>query len=94
MNGSALYLDPDGVGAMVGGNGADVLGVRIVVTEYNSSTHVLSIDITEYGKVVGSGTLAYDPVQRTIISPKDQNRLYHRRMNTFSAAMRKSLGMD
>ena len=94
MNGSAIYLDADGIGAMVGGDGADVLGVRIAVTAYSSSTHILSIDLTEQGKVVARGTLTYDPVQQAIISPKDQNRIYHRRLNTLSAAMRKGLGLE
>jgi len=93
-NGSALYLDVDGTGAMVGGDGTDVLGVRIVVTAYSSDTHMLSIDITEQGKVIGSDTLTYDPVQQTIVSPKDQNRIYHRHLSTFSAAIRKSLGLE
>jgi hypothetical protein len=94
MNGSAIYLDADGVGAMVGGDGTDVLGVRIAVTAYSSNTHILSIDITEQGKVVARATLTYDPVQKVIISPKDQNRIYHRRLNTLSAAMRKGLGLE
>ncbi|MGA2564055.1 MAG: hypothetical protein ABSF96_10885 [Steroidobacteraceae bacterium] len=94
IKGSALYLDTDGIGAMVGGDGVDVLGARIAATAYSQDTHLLNIDVTEYGKVVGSITLTYDPLQETIVSPKDQNRLYHRRLNTLSAAMRKSLGLD
>lgn len=94
VNGSALYLNANGAGAMVGGNGADVLGIRIVVSTYDLTTHVLSIDLTENGKVAGSASLIYDPVQQVITSPKDQNRAYHRRMSTLSAGMRKTLGLD
>jgi hypothetical protein len=94
VDGSALYLNANGAGAMVGGNGTDVLGIRIVVTAYDLTTHLLSIELTENGKVAGSASLVYDPVQQVIISPKDQNRAYHRRMSTLSAAMRKTLGLD
>jgi hypothetical protein len=52
IKGQGLYLDVDGIGAMVGGDGSDVLGARIVVTAYNESTNILNIDITENGKVL------------------------------------------
>src|SRR5580692_5918560 len=39
IKGQGLYLDVDGIGAMVGGDGSDVLGARIVVTAYNESTN-------------------------------------------------------
>jgi hypothetical protein len=94
-NGSAIYLDVDGVGAFVGGNGADVLGVRFVVTDYNAITHTLSVDMTEYGKVLKSINLIYDPEKHTILSPTDQNRTYHKHSASFSAAMReKGLGLE
>ncbi len=58
-----------------GGNGADVLGFRIVITAYDASTRVLSLDITESGKVGARATLIYDPDQRVIVSPTVQNRM-------------------
>ena len=91
--GQALYLDIDGVGASAGGDGSDVIGVRIVVTSYNSVTNLLSFDITEYGKVVGSGTLTYELGRKTLFSPKDRAH-YHRRSNGISAEIRKGLGLE
>jgi hypothetical protein len=84
----------DGIGAMVGGDGSDVLGARIVVTAYNESTNILNIDITENGKVLFRSNLVYDPVQKAIVSPKDQNRIYHKRLNSLSPDIRKSLGLE
>jgi hypothetical protein len=94
IKGQGLYLDVDGIGAMVGGDGSDVLGARIVVTAYNESTNILNIDITENGKVLFRSNLVYDPVQKAIVSPKDQNRIYHKRLNSLSPDIRKSLGLE
>ena len=94
IKGQGLYLDVDGIGAMVGGDGSDVLGARIVVTAYNESTNILNIDVTENGKVLFRSSLVYDPVQKAIVSPKDQNRIYHKRLNSLSPDIRKSLGPE
>lgn len=95
LTGNAIYLDSDGIGAMVGGNGSDVLGVRIVVSTYDSATHTIKIDVTEKGKVVMAGaTLNYDPLEKTITSPLDHNRIYHREFLEVSDMTRKSLGLE
>jgi hypothetical protein len=94
-NGSAIYLDVDGVGAFVGGDGTDVLGVRFVITNYNAITHTLSVDLTENGKVLKSADLIYNPERHTISSPADQNRTYHKHSDSISSAMReKGLGLE
>jgi hypothetical protein len=94
MKGSALYLDADGVGAMAGGDGSDVLGVRFVVTSYDPGTHALKVDLTENGKVVASEVMIYDPKQQAIFSAQDPEQRYRRRSNQVSAEIRKALGLE
>ena len=95
MKGQALYLDDDGVGGFIGGDGRDVLGVRAVLRSYNSKTHALSFDLTENGKVVQSGvTLIYDPAQKVLFSEKSPKELYRRRLEAMSPETRKALGLE
>lgn len=91
--GQAIYLDTDGVGAFVGGDGSDVLGVRIVVTSYEPESNLIGFDLTENGNVLGHGTLAFDKKDDALVSPKDSRR-YYRRASQVSATMRKSLGLE
>lgn len=93
MKGEALYLDTDGVGAFVGGDGRVVLGMRIVVTSYSPSTNILTFNLTEYGKVQTSGTVTYDPSQDAIFSPKDNKRFQHR-LKVMSQVIRRSIGLE
>jgi hypothetical protein len=92
--GQALYLDVDGVGASISGNGSDVLGARFVVTAYDAATHTLNIAVTERGKVLFNGTLIFDPIQKTIVSTKGQNVPYRKRTDGFSPRLRSSLGLE
>ncbi|WP_038484226.1 hypothetical protein [Collimonas arenae] len=94
MKGQALYLDTDGMGASIGGDGKAVAGVQVVVTSYSPSTNSLGLDFTENGKVVISGTMTYDPIQRVIFSPTDSKQHYLRRFDALSAETRKSLGLE
>ena len=93
MKGDALYLDSDGVGAFVGGDGRYVIGIRIVVTSYSPNTNILTFDLTEYGKVQANGTVTYDPTQDIILSPRDKKR-YQRRSSSMSAVIRRSIGLE
>jgi len=88
FEGQGLYLDTDGVGAIIGG--PPPIGVRIVAT-YDSNTNVIALQMTEHGKTVGSGTLKYDP-SRKIITDKKVD--FHRRFDRLSAATRKALGLE
>jgi hypothetical protein len=93
--GSAIYLDVDGVGGLVGGNGVDVLGVRFVVTDYDVDNHTLTVDLTEIGKAFKSIKLIYDPDKKTIVSPADNQRVYHKHSDSFSSVMReKGIGLE
>ena len=88
FEGQGLYLDTDGVGAIIGG--PPPIGVRIVAT-YNSGTNVIALQMTEHGKTVGNGTLKYDPSRKIIT---DERVEFHRRFDRFSASTRKALGLE
>jgi hypothetical protein len=88
FEGQGLYLDTDGVGAVIGG--PPPIGVRIVAT-YDSSTNVIAVQMTEHGKTVGNATLKYDP-SRKIITDKQVE--FHRRFDRLSPSIRKGLGLE
>lgn len=94
LKGQAIYLDDDGVGGIVGGNGREVIGVRLVVTGYKPDTHTLSVNFTEGGKVIYSGILIYDQIKKILFSPQDEKQVFKRRTSVFSADARKSLGLE
>jgi len=91
--GQALYLDTDGIGASVGGDGRAVMGVRIVVISYNPSTNVLTLDLTENGRVVASGSMTYDPSNKLILDSNSKQR-YERHSDSLSVEVRRSLGLE
>jgi len=92
--GQALYLDTDGIGVGVGGDGTHVGGFRIVLTSYSPKTNVITFDLTDNGKVVASKVLSYDPILKIIFSPTDSKQRYHRRFDGISISMRKSIGLE
>jgi hypothetical protein len=94
MKGAAVYLDADGVGAGVTSNGSDVLGVQLTVTAYDASTHIVSVDFTDHGKVIKSGSFNYNTRKKLLVSTKDENEVYDRWFDSISGATRKSLGME
>ena len=94
LKGQALYLDTDGIGASVGGDGKAVAGVRILVTSYNPNTKSLNFDLTENSNAILRSTLTYDPIQKTLFSPKDSKQRFRRRFEALSADTRKSLGLE
>lgn len=94
IKGAAIYLDSDGIGGFIGGNGKDVIGVRTIVTAYDPNTNTLNYDLTENGKIVFSGTMVYDPAKKILFSPKDSKETYERRLDVVPATVRKSLGLE
>lgn len=95
FNGEAIYLDGDGLGAFVGGDGFDVLGSRVVVASYDRASNVIAIDMTDDGKVVGHETLKLDKKDHALVfvGPNGLER-YYRRSNKLSAAIRKTFGLE
>lgn len=94
MKGSAVYLDSDGIGAGVSGDGSNVIGAQLNVTSYDANTHILNFDVVENGKVVKSGSLTYNPSKKLLVSAKDDKEVYDRWFKSISSETRKSLGME
>jgi len=89
MKGQALYLDANGFGASVGGNGKTVIGIRLVVSSYDKKTNTLSLGMMEDNKVLGYLKATYDPVEKVILF-SDQR--FMRRSEHLSPEIKKSLG--
>ncbi|VWD00072.1 hypothetical protein [Burkholderia contaminans] len=91
--GDAIYLDSDGIGAGVGGNGNEVLGMEFSVKTYDTKSNILQVDLIDNGKAVSSGSMIFDPVNKTISFATEPGKIYRRRVDRISANMRKSLGL-
>jgi len=94
VQGSAIYLDSDGIGSAIAGNGRDVLGCRVVVTGYDPEKGVLTFDYTEQGKVLFSATMIYDSTRKVLFSPTNSEESYERYADTISVNLRQSLGLE
>jgi len=94
IQGSAIYLDSDGIGGAIAGNGRDVLGYRLVVTQYDLEKGVLNFDYTEQGKVLFSVTMIYDKIRKLLVSSKNSEERYERYADGISANARQSLGLE
>ena len=88
FEGQGLYLDTDGVGAIIAG--PPPIGMRIIAT-YDSATNVIVVQMTEHGKTVGNSAFTYDPTQKLIRMDKVE---LHRRFDRLSPTIRKSLGLE
>jgi hypothetical protein len=93
ISGKALYIDVDGVGAMVSRGGTGSSRSRIVVTSYNASSQHIEVDVTA-GGTVQHITLNYESAEAVITTPEEQDALYHRRREVVSPDIRKKLGLE
>lgn len=93
-SGQGIYLDVDGVGALVVRNGAIKTLSRIVVTGYSASAGRLEVDVTDGGQVVRHLSLSYDARQNVLVSPDDSAALFHRRKLEMSPDVRAALGLE
>jgi hypothetical protein len=93
ISGKALYIDVDGVGAMVSRGGKDASRSRIVVTEYNANSQHIEVDVTA-GGAVQHITLNYESAEAIITTPEDEGALYHRRREVVSPDIRQKLGLE
>jgi hypothetical protein len=89
FEGAGLYLDSDGVGAVIGG--PPPIGVKIVAT-YDQSTNTISCQMTEHGKIVGHKAFVYDPSRKVIIEEKGVE--LYKRLDRVGDSIRKSLGLE
>lgn len=92
--GEALYLDSDGVGAELAGDGSDVLGGRMVVLAYDPSTHVGTIQVTEYGKGGPTSDFRYEPSALTLIFKRSGKTYQQRKGGSLTSELRKVLGLE
>jgi hypothetical protein len=92
-SGKALYIDVDGVGAMVSVNGSDVSNTRLVETGYTESDHRLEVDLSGNG-AKSHLTLNYEESQNVIVPADDPGALYHRRKLQMSPVIRQALGLE
>ncbi len=91
LEGEALYLGADGIGALVAG--PPPVGVRIMAT-FDSETNRLEFEVIESGNLVGHGIVAYDPKEKTMDSGSRQNRMMRRRLDEFTNATKEALGLE
>jgi hypothetical protein len=90
LEGQALYLGADGVGAIVGGR--PPIGFKIVAT-FDPSTNTIEFDAYE-GKQRGPhGSLRYDPKQNTVDSGAPEHRPMSRRFDALTGEVKKGLGL-
>jgi len=68
------------VGGWIGGNGADVPGVRIVVMSYDPDGP--------------TGTLVYDRTAHLLISEPDGKKFERRKAGPLSVQLRRPLGLE
>jgi len=94
VQGSAIYLDSDGIGSAIAGNGRNVVGCRLVVTNFDPEKNVLNFDYTEQGRVIASLEAIYDPIKKVLSFPKNDKEIYERYADTISANTRQSLGLE
>jgi hypothetical protein len=90
LEGQAMYLDADGIGAMVGG--PPPIGFKIVAT-FDPSTNTIEFDAYE-GKQRGPhGSLRYDPRQNTVDSGAPEHRPMSRRFDRVTEEVKRGLGL-
>ncbi|WP_394778223.1 hypothetical protein [Undibacterium sp.] len=94
MKGRAIYLDADGNGATIAGDGKNVMGAKLVATGYNPQTNTLSFDMVESRNVIMSAAMKYDPLKKTLYSQKDPAEKYQRRFEEIQPETRKVLGLE
>jgi hypothetical protein len=90
FEGMALYLGADGRGGIVGG--PPPIGVQIAAV-FNQASNQLTFEMIEGRKVVGRGSLDYDPATQSIVSKETKPQVLYRRFNELSDETRRFLGL-
>jgi hypothetical protein len=91
VSGQALYIDLDGIGAMLSKGPTGTVRSRFAISAYDANTQHIEVHITEDG--AGSITLNYEPAEAAITTPEAESSLYHRHMEVMSPDIRRSLGL-
>lgn len=91
LQGQAMYLGADGVGAILGG--PPPIGFRIVAT-YKAQTSTVQFDGYEGTRRRAHGTIAYDAAAHTIDFGPPRHDVLHRRYATLSDETKSALGLS
>ena len=94
FEGSAVYLDSDGVGAIVGGPPA--IGLEIVA-KFKTSSNTILYEMIENDKKVGKGKILYNPDLRTLTLEPNANIMrvvLYRCFDEFSDDIRENLRLE
>lgn len=87
FEGTAVYLDSKGIGAVVGG--PPPIGF-LIRSRFNAASNTITFDGLEDGKVILTSSMAYDPATNTILADK---KPLHRRFEDISNSTRKALSL-
>ena len=87
FEGTAVYLDGKGVGAVLGG--PPPIGF-IIRSRYNAASNTITFDGLENGKVVLTGSMVYDPATNTLVADK---KLLRRRFDSIDSSTRKAISL-
>ena len=90
VEGEALYLGPDGVGAIVGGPSA--IGIKVLAS-FEQTTGTISFDILEHERVVGHGAAVYNASNASVSFGDPTHPLFHRRFEEVSQETLEALGL-
>ena len=91
VSGQALYIDVDGMGAMLSKGPKGLTRSRFAITAYDASTEHIEVNITDDGP--GPITLNYEPAEAAITTPEAESSIYHRHMEVVSPDIRRMLGL-
>jgi len=90
VEGEALYLGANGVGAIVGGTPT----IRIkVLASFEQTTGTISFDVLQRETVVGHGAAVYNARNASVSFGDPTHPLFHRRFEEVSPETLKALGL-
>ena len=94
IKGDAIYLDSDGVGALVSGKTVGVGNIRIIVTMYDADGGSVALDFTKSGKTFDGEILMRDTLNPHALMSARSGARYIRRSDTVSSLTRQELGLE
>ena len=90
LEGEALYLGPDGAGAIV--RGAPTIGVKVLAS-FQPATGTISFDVFQHETVVGHGAAVYDARHDSVSFGDPAHPLFHRRFENVAPEILEALGL-
>ena len=94
IKGEAIYLDSDGIGALVSGKAVGIGNIRIVVTMYAADGSSVALDFTKSGKTFDGEILMRDALDPHALVSTRSGARYIRRSDTVSSLTRQELGLE